>query len=284
MSATDLLVSVIIPSFKMGRFVDEALSSVGEQTFPQWEVIVVDDAGPDDGTRVAVQDFATRHNGNRVEYHRVAVNQGVGPARNRAAELAKGQVLAFLDPDDIWLPLHLEKALIDLCSNDLYDIYCSPAQLFWEERSNLGELWSFNGWFREFFPWSLASRNLIAPSGVVMRTQVFSEIGGFATEEQLQHVEDYDLWIRLVRKEKRFLLAEHPTFLYRKHAAAASMGSENNIMRVESLMKRHAATFCRMQGRLLGLVAQSVEQAQATRSGSKNPILVRCLRRLIPRF
>jgi glycosyltransferase involved in cell wall biosynthesis len=78
------LVSVIIPAYKMGQFIGEALDSVGAQTYPYWEVIVVDDAGPEDGTRAAVKAFAAKHPEHRIDYIRHETNQGVSAVRNTA--------------------------------------------------------------------------------------------------------------------------------------------------------------------------------------------------------
>jgi glycosyltransferase involved in cell wall biosynthesis len=95
----------------MGRYVGESLASVGSQTYSDWEVIVVDDAGPEDGTRQAVADFAKRFPNHRVEYLRHSTNQGVSVARNTAIRAAKGKFLAFLDSDDMWLPEKLLKQM-----------------------------------------------------------------------------------------------------------------------------------------------------------------------------
>jgi len=102
------LVSVIMPCYKMGRFIGEALESVGKQTYPNWEVIAVDDCGPEDGTREAVEGFAKQFPNHRVIYHRHEKNGGVSAARNTAIGLAQGEYLAFLDPDDAWDAAKLE--------------------------------------------------------------------------------------------------------------------------------------------------------------------------------
>ena len=102
------LVSVIMPCYKMGRFIGEALESVGRQTYANWEVIAVDDCGPEDGTREAVEGFAKQFPNNRVIYHRHEKNGGVSAARNTAIGMAQGEYLAFLDPDDAWDAAKLE--------------------------------------------------------------------------------------------------------------------------------------------------------------------------------
>ena len=100
---------MIIPSFKMGAFIGEALESVGAQMYPHWEVIVVDDAGPEDGTRTVVEAFAAKHPEHRVDYIRHDTNQGVSVARRTAFEAARGEYIAFLDADDAFLPDKLSR-------------------------------------------------------------------------------------------------------------------------------------------------------------------------------
>ena len=96
--------SIIIPAYKMGRFIGEALASVGVQSCRDWEVIVVEDCGPEDGTEAIVRDFAKAHPNHRVEFIRHERNTGVSGARNTAIAAARGDFLAFLDPDNYWLP------------------------------------------------------------------------------------------------------------------------------------------------------------------------------------
>lgn len=95
-------VSVIIPTYNYGRFLAESIDSVLAQTLPAHEVIVVDDGSTDDTPAVAAR-F-----GGRIVYHRQA-NRGVSAARNLGIDRATGDWLAFLDADDMWEPVKLER-------------------------------------------------------------------------------------------------------------------------------------------------------------------------------
>jgi glycosyltransferase involved in cell wall biosynthesis len=98
------LCSILMPCFRMGRFIQTALNSVAAQTYPHWELIVVDDCGEEDGTQRLVQEFAARHPANRILFLRHEENQGVSIARRTAFIEAQGEYLAFLDPDDAYEP------------------------------------------------------------------------------------------------------------------------------------------------------------------------------------
>jgi len=78
------LVSIILPSYKMGSYVSRALESIGKQTYTNWEVLLVDDCGPEDGTHNAVLEFQSNYPANRVQYIRNSENFGIGNSRNIA--------------------------------------------------------------------------------------------------------------------------------------------------------------------------------------------------------
>src|SRR5712692_851790 len=101
-------VSVVIPTFNRARQVQAALKSVLAQTYREFEVIVVDD-GSTDGTGEALQEIISLEgsNGKQIRYF-FQPNQGQSAARNQGTEEARGEWVAFLDSDDVWLPEKLE--------------------------------------------------------------------------------------------------------------------------------------------------------------------------------
>lgn len=100
------LVSIIMPSYNTGRFLGETVRSVLAQTYPNWELILVDDCSTDDTDRV-IAGFVDP----RIRYLKQEKNQGAAAARNRALREAKGRWIAFLDSDDLWLPEKLERQI-----------------------------------------------------------------------------------------------------------------------------------------------------------------------------
>src|SRR5687767_548324 len=99
-------ISVVLPTFNREEFLTEAFESIAAQTFADWELIVVDD-GSTDGTSALVGQLARRV-AQPVTYL-YQPNRGPGAARNLGIQRARGQYLAFLDSDDLWLPHHLAR-------------------------------------------------------------------------------------------------------------------------------------------------------------------------------
>lgn len=100
----DGLVSVVMPSWNTGRFIAESIHSVINQTYKNWELLIVDDCSTDNTDEV-VSSFKDE----RIRYFKNEKNSGAALTRNRALREAKGEYIAFLDSDDIWLPEKLEK-------------------------------------------------------------------------------------------------------------------------------------------------------------------------------
>lgn len=104
------LVSIITPMYKGADFIGEAIRSVQAQTYPNWEMIIVDDCSPDDGAGIAeVKKYAEKDK--RIKLIASPVNKGSSGARNIALHEAQGRYITFLDSDDIWSPAFLESQL-----------------------------------------------------------------------------------------------------------------------------------------------------------------------------
>lgn len=207
-------VSVIIPAYNAESFIAGTVQSVLGQTFQDFEIIVVDD-GSKDGTLAALEPF-----GNVIRVHRQP-NGGVARARNTGVSLAQGSWVAFLDADDLWLPTKLERQLAA----------SSTAPLVYTDRLNIGargdlpELQSlatplYDG---DLFVRLLREGNFITNTSVMMRRELFLQLGGFYTG--LNGTEDWDMWIRVAEHHPIALVPE-PLVKYRFHEGSISRNYE----------------------------------------------------------
>ena len=124
------LVSIIMPTYNCGSFIKETIESVLNQTYKNWELIIVDDCSKDD-TEKAVKTIKDK----RIKYHKLKTNSGAAVARTEAMKKAKGYYMAFLDSDDLWYPDKLEKQIKFMKDNN-YDFTCTAYEQI-DEKENL---------------------------------------------------------------------------------------------------------------------------------------------------
>lgn len=116
------LVSVVIPAYKCEKYISEALDSVLRQTYPNLEIIVVNDCSPDESEAII---FKYMKRDGRIQYWRNKENLGVAGSRNKGVELSKGTYVAFLDSDDVWSLDKIEKQIGHLNKKQGYFCYAS---------------------------------------------------------------------------------------------------------------------------------------------------------------
>lgn len=246
------LVSVVLPAYGMGRYIAAALDSVAAQTYTDWEVVVVDDLGPEDGTHAIVEAFIARVGADKARMVRHAVNQGVSAARNTGATEARGTYVAFLDPDDDWFPDHLQSLMALFQEDPGLDVVSGSVETFHEgPDAPPPRIWEITTWHVEDFPRTLALHNFMQPSATLLRRSAVQSVGGFDTTPAIQHIEDYDLWIRLVEHGSRFAFLARPTSRYRRHEGGASYDDQRMRKLHDLLYAKHANFFRTSQSFLL---------------------------------
>lgn len=106
------LISIVMPTYNCGRFIGESIDSVLAQTYPHWELIIVDDCATDNTEQIVSQ-----YTDSRIRYMRNEYNMGAALTRNRALREAKGRYIAFLDSDDLWAPDKLARQMAFMQQN-----------------------------------------------------------------------------------------------------------------------------------------------------------------------
>ncbi len=180
-------VSVIIPTYNRAAWVTEAVASVLAQTWRDFELIVVDDGSTD-----ATQEVLAAFHG-QLKVLCLEGRRGVSAARNLGAAAARGEWLAFLDSDDLWLPEKLARQVEYFKEHP--DLMICQTEEVWVRngvRVNPPDTHRKTG--GAIFLQSL-SRCLVSPSAVMLHRRLFAEMGGF--DETLPAAEDYDLWLRV---------------------------------------------------------------------------------------
>lgn len=199
-------VSVVVPCFNHARFLPRAVQCILAQTFADWEAIVVDDGSTDDTPQVGAQ-----FTDSRVRYIRQE-NRGLSGARNAGIRAAEGRYLAFLDADDEWEPRFLETCHSILSALGgvaavvtLSSFIDERGQVLPQSGGQIVEPASFGNRLLEggFFP----------VHAVLVRADVVRSVGMF--DESLTSVEDWDLWLRIVRHGAKVAGTPHVLARYR---------------------------------------------------------------------
>lgn len=116
------LVSIITPTFNSEKYISETINSVQNQTYENWEMIVVDDGSLDD-TRKIVTDIANQDS--RIQFYPQPQNVGPAKARNIGIDNAKGKYMTFLDADDIWFPYFIENSIRTISETNIHFVFSS---------------------------------------------------------------------------------------------------------------------------------------------------------------
>lgn len=205
-------VSVIVPLYNKARHVKRALASITRQTESDLEIIVVDDGSTDDGAAVAAQ-----HRDGRLHVVQQQ-NRGPGAARNRGLMMSSGQLIAFLDADDEWLPTYVEQAVNAL--RQLEPDVAAHTCTYIDEPSgrDSSRLWRRRGFepgVHRISPDTSAATLLhsvafMSPCTTVIRAEAARRLGGFYAADACRYAEDAHLWLRVLLQQRvSFSLQPH---------------------------------------------------------------------------
>jgi len=212
-------VSVIIPLYRGEAFIRDTLRSALGQTYPNIEIVVVNDGCPGESEET-ISDFL---NDPRIKYIKQR-NQGVAAARNTGIRASSGELIAFLDQDDLWLPEKLALQVQRFRGNPKVGLVHGNVRLVDKEGQRILERedrWDADARLAtgHCFP-VLFDKNRLAMLTVCMRRDCFDTIGPF--REDIPGVDDYEYWLRLSRRYT-FAHIDQPLALYRLHGANESL-------------------------------------------------------------
>ena len=185
------LVSVIVPTHNRGNFIRDTIESVLSQTYQNWELIIIDD-GSTDNTQDIVKNFSSK----KIKY--IHLNHvGRSSARNHGLKLSKGEFIAYLDSDDVFLPTKLEKQVCLMVKNPQTAMVYTSALIINDDGNFFPMLYSapISGQIYKkvgmFIPVTI-----LLPT-VMIRKSIQDLVGGF--DEELNRFEDTDMWRRVSR-------------------------------------------------------------------------------------
>lgn len=199
MQSNHSLISILMPYYRLGDFLEEAVESVKAQTYENWELIVVDDCSPEK----PAQEVLSKEKDPRIHIFRHDSNRGAYAARNTAASKSRGEFLVPLDSDDLLAPSYLEKTLnaaLETGASAVYSQvkYFGNSDFIYVPSTDLGEIFSGH------YPCNT----------LLMKREVYETVGGY---KEIRLVEDTEFWISAIESGFKFAFIPEPLYLYRSH-------------------------------------------------------------------
>jgi GT2 family glycosyltransferase len=284
----DPLVSVVIPTYNRAGIISQTIDNVFQQTYRNFELIVVDDGSTDD-TQATLRRY-----GDRIRVVTQA-NSGPAVARNRGVEAARGEIIAFQDSDDLWKPTKLERQVtllemdesVPCCLCNVLLRVVDGKEVTSFDYSLIRVLDEEGIWLNALEV--LATRFVLFNQAAAIRREVFEKLGGF--DQSLKYLEDYDLPLRLTL-EGPWAIIREPLVLYREGTAGSfsQQALKDSIVLKECELRlferihtslNDEATQRGVQGRLAYRLAMLRWQLRATKLAQSESLGLRTVSRLL---
>lgn len=207
-------VSIIIPVYNTGNFLHETIQSVINQTYPNWELFLIDDGSTDNSAEIC-KSYVEQDD--RINYH-YKTNGGQASARNLGINKSHGEWIAFLDSDDIWLPQKLAHQIKEI---ELYDadFFYSLGYYYYPEKEKQLETYDWvTGEQKglDFFK-TLYHSCAVNTNTVLVKKKLLDQVGYFNEAQIVRGSEDWDLWMRIALKANSIFGSKNRDVYYRIH-------------------------------------------------------------------
>jgi teichuronic acid biosynthesis glycosyltransferase TuaG len=205
------LISVIVPCYNMERFITDTLNSVINQTFTDWELLIVDDSSSDDTLKI-IRTFCEKDP--RIHFATQIQHGGIAKARNQCIQMAKGKFFAFLDADDLWHPNKLEQQLKFMTERNIgfsytsYDCVNESGQPLNKTIKTAGDL-DYKAYLHN---------TIIGCSTVMINTAIVGQV----TVPDFRTSEDTATWLNILKKGFKAYAITEPLTSYRIRSKSAS--------------------------------------------------------------
>ena len=219
-------VSVLMPAYNAEKYLGEAITSILNQTFSDFELIIIDDASTDNTAKI-IKSFDDK----RVKYFRNKQNSGVTVSLNNGLKHCCGEFVARMDADDICFPTRFEKQVSKL--QEGYDIVGTNI-IFIDEKGEKQGIRTYSNNIDSV----IRMESPLAHPSVMFRKDFLQKTGWYRTE--YNSAEDYDLWIRFYTNNARFFIIQESLLLYRQHTNTVKNLKTKSTIRTTIRVKKNA--------------------------------------------
>lgn len=220
MAINNISVSVIMPAYNASNYIVEAIASVVAQTYSDWELIIVDDGSTDNTAQKA---HSWLEQDSRIQYY-YQENGKQGKARNLGISKSKGEYIAFLDADDIWMPEKLEIQIQEIKENNV-DLVFSDSYVF--NNDNVSDRSRKMNTMHQIFKEEEALKLFLEGNRIPMLTVFVKKekiifVNGFTEKKEIPAAEDYHLWLKLIMSGCCFYGSDKILASYRVHSESST--------------------------------------------------------------
>jgi len=226
--------SVVIPTYNQAMFLKKAINSVLDQTYNNYEIIIIDNHSKDE-TQKVVESF----NNKKILYKKIYNNGIIAKSRNEGIKLSSGEWIAFLDSDDFWYRERLKIVSDFLFKNKDYDVICTD-ELINDKIRKRKKIWRYGPFTKNFYEKLLKSGNRVSTSASIVKKDFLKSYEIYFNEKkEFITAEDYDFFMNLANANAKFkffheVLGEH---LFYENSYSSNYNFHTTS--VESVVRHH---------------------------------------------
>lgn len=220
------MVSILMPYFETGQLALGTWQSVLDQTYNNWELLLVDDGSRKD----TAKDLFAGVKDSRLKILCHEKNLGIGASRNTAAAQSRGELFLPLDSDDLIAPTYIERTLEAIKQNNTDAAYCD-VEIFGNETGHSTPIPDAGQILAGRFPYNT----------LLLKREIFEAVGGY---DHIETTNDSDFWVTIIEKGCTFAYVPEPLYLYRKHSNSITTRRRYTYMvnQVKMMIKHQDST------------------------------------------
>lgn len=227
-------ISIITPTYNCSSLLKKAIDSVINQTYSDWELIIIDNSSTDD-TNEVISSF----NNEKIKKLTINNNGVIAASRNMGILNAKGEWIAFLDSDDIWYPNKLHECIAAISLNHSIDVV-STNEFLVDIVKNKKVPLKYGPYTNEFYKDLLINGNKLSTSATMVKRKFLSENNLlFSINQNYITVEDYNFWLQLAKIDAKFFFINSFQGEYIIHGENSSLKLETHWRHLENLLHDH---------------------------------------------
>ena len=229
------LISIVLPTYNHAQFLNVAIKCVLNQTYTNWELIIIDNNSTDNTNEVI-----NKYNDYRIQHVKIDNKGIISSSRNLGIKLSNGDWIAFLDSDDSWHKSKLEIVVNNILLNHNIDVVCSNEHLVDSNHSNNNRILKYGPFSNNFYQKLLIEGNKISTSATVVKASLIrDQLIYFSEDIRFNTVEDYGFWLDLAFVNAQFIFLPDVLGEYLIHGSNSSGKLQTHKENLKNLLSYH---------------------------------------------